>query len=100
MPPLWIARRGESKTLAAARGRGGVGSAPFPSSPDNTAPPCPAGCSAAPASGPGGQLSQLGDEKPADNTPIIRAAPDSGQVDDPAPLSLSREFVTGSQESL
>ena len=36
----------------------------------------------------------------ANNTPIIRAAPDSGQVGDPAPLSLSREFVTGSQESL
>lgn len=30
LPPLWIAWRGESRTLAAARGRGWVCSAPFP----------------------------------------------------------------------
>lgn len=97
LPPSLDRVVGQSSTQAAARGRGGSAVASIASGQHSRA-----GSRkrlqhrhAQPIAGPerleglGRQLSQLGDEKPGD-TPIIRAALDSGQVGDPAPLSPSQ----------
>lgn len=79
LPPLWIAWRGESRTLAAARGRGRSAARRFHSVQTTRPRPVPQAAlqhrHPHPIAGPerleglGGQLSQLGDEKPGGQHP-------------------------------